>query len=140
MSYRANEMASMEFYAAFCNVVTILLANVALIVWQKSRVANLRLVEQLSSQRCRLRLPPQGEVLRSLRLVTNHREEGVLVEVVAFERQDDVASVGALLERLLEVGQQVAEDLSVRFRNRNVRVELSCNEVVSAVDGDTGPG
>ena len=65
-------------------------------------------------------------MLRRLRLVAHHRQERVLVEVVALQRQDDVTTVRALLERLLQVGQQVVEDLPVRFRNRDVRVELSC--------------
>ena len=53
--------------------------------------------------------------------MTDDRDEGVLVQVMAFDGQDSIVLV-RLLQRLLQVSDQVGEDLAIRVRNVNVRV------------------
>ena len=87
--------------------------------------SNLRLVKKLCPESGCFGFSSQREVLRRLRLVANDRQEGVLVEVMALEWQDDVATLGTLLQRFLQVGQQVAEDFAIRFRDGDVGIKLS---------------
>ena len=47
----------------------------------------LSLVEEVHADRGRLGLPLEREVLDVLRLVAHHRDEGVLVQVQALDRQ-----------------------------------------------------
>ena len=57
--------------------------------------------------------------------MTDDRQERVLVQVVALQGQDDVLTIGRLLQSLLQVGQQVGEHLAVRLGNGDVGIELT---------------
>ena len=57
--------------------------------------------------------------------MTDDRQERVLVQVVALQGQDNVLTIGRLLQSLLQVGQQVGEHLAVRLGNGDVGIELT---------------
>ena len=64
-------------------------------------------------------------MFRRLRLMTDDRQERVLVQVVALQGQDDVLTIGRLLQSLLQVDQQVGEHLPVRLGYGDVGIELT---------------
>ena len=57
--------------------------------------------------------------------MTDDRQERVLVQVVALQGQDDVLTIGRLLQSLLQVDQQVGEHLPVRLGYGYVGIELT---------------
>ena len=57
--------------------------------------------------------------------MTDDGQERVLVQVVALQGQDNVLTIGRLLQSLLQVGQQVGEHLAVRLGHGYVGIELT---------------